>query len=201
MVISFLAMRSTSYLLLILFFFSWAKKGAAPWSGFLSIIPFFIFSLIHKLMSFTNRSGIQLVGRVLSSPPGIRRISSFVFLSGGSTFGMTSGNTSEYWSITSSVVIMAALTCLLVSMEWILIPNLRKSISNPPHSILASGCFRNGLSFRGSYLARFLTSILFPVLCSVPTARSNPNSLWFSDCDWNLLLSIVRFPEGYPLIL
>jgi len=63
MVISFLAMRSTSGLILILSYFSLAKIGADPWTGFLSIIACSIFSLIHKVMSFAHHSGIELVVR------------------------------------------------------------------------------------------------------------------------------------------
>jgi len=50
---------------------------------------------------------------------------------------MTSGDTSGCWSIKSSVVITAALIYPLVGVQLILIPNLGKSIGNPPHLIIA----------------------------------------------------------------
>src|ERR1700759_5250950 len=72
-------------------------------------MPCSIFSLIHLLISLAQRSGIEYVGKVPKSAPGLSRISWFIFLSGGSPSGITSGNTSGCWSIMSSVVSTAAL--------------------------------------------------------------------------------------------
>ena len=121
----------------------------------------------------------------------MRRISWFIFLRGGSCSGMTSEKTSRCWSITSSVVITAALICPLLGVQLILIPNLKKSIANPPYPIIAPSCFRNDIPIRASYFARFPTSILFPFVSSLPTARSTVHSLWLLDCDLFMAISVL----------
>ena len=104
---------------------------------------------------------------------------------------MTLGNTTGCWPITSSVGTTAALICPLVGLQLILIPNLGKSIGNPPHSIIAPCCFRKGIPIRASYFARLPTSNLFPFVCSLPTARSTVHSLWLVDHDPFMAMSIL----------
>ena len=78
----------------------------------------------------------------------------------------------------------------LVGMQLILIPCQGKSIANSPHSMIAPGCFRNGISIRASYFAKFPTNILFPFGCSLSTDRSTMHSLWLSDYDPFIAISI-----------
>ena len=138
--------------------------------------PLFYLFVDPIALSLAYRCGMEYFGRVPKSAPGFSRISWFIFLSGGRPSGMTSGNTSGCWSITSSVVSSAALMFPLVGVQLIQIPCFRKSIANPPHSMIATCCFRNGIPITASYFAKFLTNILLPFVCSLSTAISTTHS-------------------------
>jgi len=194
LVLSLRGVRSTRGLILPSVF-SWSNRVAAPGTSFRYMTPSYSFWANYSFSLSSYFSETLNVGCLLRFSLFFNRIQWLDLRNGCNLSRIGSRKTSGNIAMTSSIVaIAAALTSLLVGVQFTLTWCLGKSILEFPHSMVSWFLHRNSIPIKASYFARFPTIILLFLVHIFSIVISTAHCFLLVDCEPFMALWIWSSP-------